>query len=104
MYAHMFVQWCLQVAQMLNDLEECYWRYNSAMELVNMIVQFINNNAAEFLRSHHYLPLCEPFFTIIICRELKTVAEIDKFQAMLAWAKYYLRKQRSPKGRGECYL
>ncbi|XP_014664555.1 PREDICTED: uncharacterized protein LOC106806909 [Priapulus caudatus] len=87
------------VAQMLNDLEECYWRYNSAMELVNMIIQFINNNAAEFLDNRHYLPLCEPFFTIIICRELRTVSEIEKFQSMLAWAKYYLRRQRHPKGR-----
>lgn len=84
---------------MLNDLESCYWRYNSAMELVNMIVMYINNNASDFLNQHHYMCLCEPFFTIIICRELKCVAEIDKFHTMLAWAKYFIRRQRQAKGR-----
>lgn len=71
---------------MLNQLENYYWRYNSASQLVNTIFKFIDPRASKFFQRNEYLTLSESMFTSLICRASLSVTECHKFQVMLRWA------------------
>ena len=71
---------------MLNQLENYYWRYNSASQLVNTIFKFIDPRATKFFLRTEYLTLSESMFTSLISRASLSVTECHKFQVMLRWA------------------
>jgi hypothetical protein len=71
---------------MLNQLENYYWRYNSASQLVNTIFKFIDTRAGKFFQRNEFLTLSESMFTSLISRASLTVTECQKFQVMLRWA------------------
>ena len=71
---------------MLNQLENYYWRYNSASQLVNTIFKFIDPRAGKFFQRNEYLTLSESMFTSLISRPTLNVNECKKFQVMLKWA------------------
>jgi len=62
---------------MLNTLENSYWRYCSASELVNMILAFIETRAQAVFDNHHFLELSESMVQMIMSRNLE-VKEIHK--------------------------
>lgn len=70
---------------MLNSLENYYWRYCSASELVNMILAFIEPRAPVILKDPHFMNLSESMVQMIMNRNLE-IQEIRKFEAMNAWA------------------
>ena len=87
--------------QMLIALESYYWRYCSASELVNMILAFIETRCHPALHiprslaifhNTHFLELSETMVTMIMARNLE-IPEIHKFEAMLKWAKNYIKNQ-----------
>ena len=71
---------------MLNQLENYYWRYNSASQLVNTIFKFIDPRAGKFFQRSEYLTLSESMFTSLVSRASLSVTECHKFQVMLRWA------------------
>ncbi|XP_068227278.1 uncharacterized protein rsh isoform X4 [Palaemon carinicauda] len=78
------------VCNMLSSLENYYWRYTSASELVNMILAFVETRAPQVFQSPDFLQLSESMVHMMMARNLE-VAEITKFEAMLAWAKHKVR-------------
>ena len=72
----------LQACQMLNALENYYWRYCSASELVNMILAFIETRALSIFDSQHFLELSESMVQLIMNRNLE-VKEIHKYEFTL---------------------
>ena len=78
--------------QMLIALESYYWRYCSALELVNMILAFIETRALAIFHNVHFLDLSESMVQMTMARNLE-IPEIHKFEAMLKWAKHYIKKQ-----------
>ncbi|XP_063696764.1 uncharacterized protein LOC134827846 [Culicoides brevitarsis] len=74
------------VCSMLISLENYYWRYTSASELVNMILAFVETRAYALFQNVEFLNLSESMVQMIMCRNLE-VSEVKKFEAMLAWAK-----------------
>lgn len=62
---------------MLNSLENYYWRYCSASELVNMILAFIETRARAIFDSPQFLELSESMVQLIMNRNLE-VKEIHK--------------------------
>lgn len=74
------------VCSMLISLENYYWRYTSASELVNMILAFVETRAYALFQNGDFLSLSESMVQMIMCRNLE-VSEVKKFEAMLAWAK-----------------
>jgi RAP1 GTPase activating protein 1 len=67
----------LQACQMLNALENYYWRYCSASELVNMILAFIETRSLAIFDSPQFLELSESMVQLIMNRNLE-VKEIHK--------------------------
>lgn len=82
------------VCPMLISLENYYWRYTSASELVNMILSFVENKAHALFKCPEYLNLSESMVQMIMNRELQT-PEIRKFEAMLMWAKNKVAKMKN---------
>ncbi|XP_055380347.1 uncharacterized protein LOC129611299 isoform X2 [Condylostylus longicornis] len=82
------------VCPMLISLENYYWRYTSASELVNMILTFVENKATALFKLPDFLNLSESMVQMIMCRDLQ-MPEIRKFEAMLAWAKYKVEKMKT---------
>lgn len=82
------------VCVMLCALENYYWRYQSASELVNMILQFIETRAYQLFQNPDFLMLSESMVQMIMCRDL-SIVEIKKFEAMLSWAKHKIQSQSS---------
>lgn len=74
------------VCSMLIALENYYWRYTSASELVNMILAFVESRAYALFQNGEFLNLSESMVQMIMCRNLE-VSEVKKFEAMLAWAR-----------------
>lgn len=72
---------------MLISLENYYWRYTSASELVNMILAFTETKAYALFQTMDFLNLSESMVQMIMCRNLE-IPEVRKFEAMLAWAKH----------------
>lgn len=75
---------------MLCLLENYYWRYTSASELVNMILLFIETRAYQVFQCPDFLSLSESIVQMIMARNLE-VPEVRKFEAMLQWAKHKIR-------------
>ncbi|KAK0158596.1 hypothetical protein PV328_009575 [Microctonus aethiopoides] len=82
------------VCIMLCALENYYWRYTSASELVNMILAFVETRAYQLFQSPHFLTLSESMVQTIMCRGLEVV-EIRKFEAMHNWAKHRCKSKSS---------
>ncbi|XP_036339161.1 uncharacterized protein LOC118748671 [Rhagoletis pomonella] len=82
------------VCPMLISLENYYWRYTSASELVNMILSFVENKAHALFKCPEFLNLSESMVQMIMNRELQT-PEIRKFEAMLMWAKNKVAKMKN---------
>ncbi|XP_076180512.1 rap GTPase activating protein radish isoform X2 [Ptiloglossa arizonensis] len=78
------------VCVMLCTLENYCWRYTSASELVNMILAFVETRAYQLFHNPGFLTLSESMVQMIMCRGLE-VGEIDKFEAMLNWAKHRIK-------------
>ncbi|XP_072753921.1 uncharacterized protein Rsh isoform X4 [Anoplolepis gracilipes] len=78
------------VCVMLCALENYYWRYTSASELVNMILAFVETRAYQLFQNPDFLTLSESMVQMIMCRSLEVV-EIKKFEAMLSWAKHRIK-------------
>ncbi|KAJ2951638.1 hypothetical protein O0L34_g13796 [Tuta absoluta] len=74
------------VCTMLISLENYYWRYTSASELVNMILAFIEQRAYALFQTPEFLNLSESMVQMIMCRNLE-IPEVRKFEAMLSWAR-----------------
>ncbi|KAH6930270.1 hypothetical protein HPB50_012282 [Hyalomma asiaticum] len=83
------------VCGMLNVLENYYWRYTSATELVNMILQFVDTRAAALFAGQDFLDLSESMFQTIIGRELN-IPEVTKFEVMLQWATHHVKTINRP--------
>lgn len=81
---------------MLVSLENYYWRYTSASELVNMIMAFIETKAHLLFQLTDFLSLSESMLQMIMCRNLD-LPEIRKFEAMHAWAKHKVKEKLPPK-------
>ncbi|XP_033221111.1 uncharacterized protein LOC117175513 [Belonocnema kinseyi] len=82
------------VCVMLCSLENYYWRYTSASELVNMILAFVETRAYQLFQSPEFLTLSESMVQMIMCRGLEVI-EIKKFEAMLSWAKHRIKTKSS---------
>lgn len=78
------------VCVMLCALENYYWRYTSASELVNMILAFVETRAYQLFQNPDFLNLSESMVQTIMCRGLEVV-EIKKFEAMLNWARHRIK-------------
>lgn len=84
------------VCSMLISLENYYWRYTSASELVNMILAFTESKAHALFQLQDFLNLSESMVQMIMCRNLE-IPEIRKFEAMLAWARHKVKQKLSVK-------
>ncbi|XP_066245501.1 uncharacterized protein rsh isoform X1 [Euwallacea similis] len=84
------------VCCMLCSLENYYWRYTSASELVNMILAFVETRAYALFQSPEFLNLSESMVQMIMCRNLE-IPEIRKFESMLSWARHKIRTKTSSK-------
>ncbi|KAE8743030.1 hypothetical protein FOCC_FOCC011353 [Frankliniella occidentalis] len=84
------------VCVMLCSLENYYWRYTSASELVNMILAFVETRAHQLFQTPDFLTLSESMVQMIMCRSLE-VPEVRKFEAMLGWARHRIRSKTSSK-------
>ena len=56
---------------MLVSLENYYWRYCAALELVNMILAFIETRALSIFNNVHFLDMSESMVTMIMSRNLE---------------------------------
>lgn len=79
---------------MLIALENYYWRYTSASELVNMILAFIEQRANALFQTPEFLNLSESMVQMIMCRTLE-ISEVKKFEAMLLWARNKIKLSKS---------
>lgn len=84
------------VCNMLVSLENYYWRYTSASELVNMILAFVESKAHTLFHLPDFLNISESMVQMIMCRNLE-IPEVRKFEAMLAWAKHKVKQKSSAK-------
>ncbi|XP_046666508.1 uncharacterized protein LOC124358259 [Homalodisca vitripennis] len=84
------------VCVMLCSLENYYWRYTSASELVNMILAFVETRAHQLFQMPDFVQLSESMVQMIMCRNLE-IPEVRKFEAMLGWAKHKIRTKTSSK-------
>ncbi|KAL0266725.1 UNVERIFIED_CONTAM: hypothetical protein PYX00_009193 [Menopon gallinae] len=84
------------VCCMLCSLENYYWRYTSASELVNMILAFVETRAHQLFQAPDFMTLSESMVQMVMCRNLE-VPEVRKFEAMLAWAKNKIKTKASSK-------
>ncbi|XP_037916826.1 uncharacterized protein LOC119655154 isoform X4 [Hermetia illucens] len=82
------------VCPMLISLENYYWRYTSASELVNMILTFVESKAEALLDMPDFLTLSESMVQMIMARDLQ-VPEVRKFDTMLAWAECKVDKMKA---------
>lgn len=58
------------VCCMLCSLENYYWRYTSASELVNMILAFVETRAYALFQTAEFLTLSESMVQMIMCRQV----------------------------------
>ncbi|XP_033611251.1 uncharacterized protein LOC111874180 isoform X2 [Cryptotermes secundus] len=84
------------VCMMLCSLENYYWRYTSASELVNMILAFVEGRSHQLFQVQDFLTLSESMVQMIMSRTLE-VPEVCKFEAMLGWARHKIRTKTSSK-------
>lgn len=82
------------VPQMLNQLENYAWRYNSAAQLVNTIMAYCDTRAAKLFSRAEYLSLSESYLHTILSRKTLVLSETIKFQVMLQWSLFKVTKGR----------
>lgn len=74
---------------MLNELENYTWRYITAMQLLNSIMNYIDPMANELFERKEYLQLSESMLMSILTRKTLQLSETRKFQVMVEWAKHH---------------
>lgn len=84
---------------MLSSLENYYWRYTSASELVNMLLQFVEPRAENLFERGDFYELSESMVQMIMSRDLP-ITEVRKFEVMYTWA---CTKVRRSSYRGTIY-
>ena len=77
---------------MLNALENYNWRYDSASELVNMILAFIESRALEIFGSPPFLDLSESMVQLILNRNLE-VPEIARYELSESFIQIEIHKR-----------
>lgn len=80
------------VPRMLSQLENYYWRYTSASQLVNTILAYVDPRASKLFARTEYLMLSESMLTTIISRKQLSMSETLKFQVMLQWTLFKVTK------------
>ena len=80
------------VPRMLSQLENYYWRYTSASQLVNTILAYVDPRASILFARAEYLMLSESMLSTILSRKQLTITETLKFQVMLQWTLYKVTK------------
>lgn len=80
------------VPKMLCQLENYYWRYTSASQLVNTILTYVDPRASKLFQRAEYLMLSESMLTTIISRRTLLLNETLKFQVMLQWSLFKVTK------------
>lgn len=82
--------------KMMNALYQNSCFYQTAMQLLDAIYDFIDPQAMEFLSKPEYLELYESVFTTLLSRKTLQATELKKFQAMDEWARHQvtLKQQR----------
>ncbi|XP_023212979.1 uncharacterized protein LOC111615743 [Centruroides sculpturatus] len=83
------------VCSMLNALENYYWRYTAATELMTMILQHVDQKASQLFCRKDFLSLSESMLQTIISRKLN-IAEVKKFEIMYEWAQNKVKNMRCP--------
>ncbi|XP_043678982.1 uncharacterized protein LOC122634271 isoform X1 [Vespula pensylvanica] len=78
------------VCVMLCALENYYWRYTSANDLIDMILAFVKTRAYQLFQNPDFLTLSESMVQTIMSSRPE-VAEIKKFEAMLKWANHRIK-------------
>lgn len=58
-YEYLPINECFQVCAMLCSLENYYWRYTSASELVNMILAYVETRAHSLFQAPDFMTLSE---------------------------------------------
>ena len=76
------------VPKMLSQLENYYWRYTSASQLVNTILAYVDARGQKFFNRKEFLILSESMLTSILSRKTLLITETIKFQVMLQWSIY----------------
>lgn len=82
------------VPRMLNQLENYYWRYTSASQLVNTILSYVDPRANALFARNEYLQLSESMLQTILTRQNLNLAETKKFQVMIQWAMHKVRSDQ----------
>ena len=77
---------------MLCQLENYYWRYTSASQLVNTILTYVDPRASKLFQRLEYLMLSESMLTTILSRRTLLITETLKFQVMLQWSLFKVTK------------
>jgi hypothetical protein len=86
--AHIQLQ---SVPQMLCQLEPYYWRYNSAMQLVNALFKYIDPRAARLFTRSEFLRLSESMLMSILSRQTAILSESLRFQAIARWSQFHVQ-------------
>ncbi|XP_014613053.1 PREDICTED: uncharacterized protein LOC106791710 isoform X1 [Polistes canadensis] len=94
------------VCEMLCALENYYWRYTSANDLMDMIKAFVRTRASQLFQNPDFLTLSESMVQMIMSSRPE-VAEIKKFEAMLKWANHRIKTKSAkldPKFEFKCIM
>ena len=82
------------VPRMLNQLENYYWRYTSASQLVNTILSYVDPRANALFARQEYLQLSESMLQTILTRQNTNLSETRKFQVMFQWSLHKVKADR----------
>ncbi|CAG2159594.1 unnamed protein product [Oppiella nova] len=82
------------VPRMLNQLENYYWRYTSASQLVNTILNYVDPRANALFARQEYLQLSESMLQTILTRQNVNLSETKKFQVMFQWSVHKVKTDR----------
>lgn len=82
------------VPRMLNQLENYYWRYTSASQLVNTILNFVDPRASALFARQEYLQISESMLQTILTRQNLNLIETRKFQVMLQWSLHKVKTEK----------
>lgn len=80
---------------MLCSLENYYWRYTSASELVNMILAFVETRAYALFQTAEFLTLSESMVQMIMCRYMLFLTFLDCIITFLIYFEQKFRSARS---------
>jgi RAP1 GTPase activating protein 1 len=89
---------------MLNQLENYYWRYTSASQLVNTILNYVDPRANNLFGRQEYLQLSESMLQTILTRQNVNLSETKKFQVMFQWSLHKVKNDKLDNQRNEKIL